>query len=210
MNKDYYKYTHIDAPKKLIGKKASVHTPDSIRIKKAKEQLQEMKSVSKESVINLTTEFLYESGYWDKSNDILKPYIIKTPQFLNPKRKTKNKRIADIDYIKIKTIFSLNSEKHIIWMKFTKNNYLGVVARSNDINFEIPPNECNDENELRKYISSGVILHKLEEEWDETYVLIFPIPNVGDYEMSDIECGIGQYLIEKKVPILDYYSYTFM
>lgn len=65
-------------------------------------------------------------------------------------------------------------------------------------------------NELRKYISSGVILHKLEEEWDETYVLIFPIPNVGDYEMSDIECGIGQYLIEKKVPILDYYSHTFM
>lgn len=210
MNKDYYKYTHIDAKQKLIGKSASVHTSDSLRIQIAYKQQNPKNIVNKERIIALTVEFLQKSGYWDRDNNLLEPYTILNPEIILPKRKTKNKRIAKIDYAYIKEHYHLNSEKHLIWMKFTTNNYLGVVARSNDVNFEIPPNECNDESELHKYISSGVILHKLREEWDETYVLIFPIPNVGDYEMSDIECGIGQYLIEKNVPILDYYSHTFM
>lgn len=41
----------------------------------------------------------------------------------------------------------------------------------------------------------------------EAYVLIFPLVNIPDgLDRSDIESGIGNYLISKNVPILDFYS----
>ncbi len=208
MNKDYYTYTHFSP--KLFGKKSSVHKPDSFRIIEANTQLTLTDKVpTKNEIINLTKDFLFNSGYWNKC-DNLQPLILENPKIIFPKRKSLNKRIVDIDYSLIKDQYKLNSEKHIIWMKFTTDGYLGVVARSNDINFEIPPKDESDESEINKYISSGIILHHLKKDWNEKYVLVFPIPNVGDYEMSDIECGIGQYLIKNNVPILDRYSHTFM
>lgn len=51
-----------------------------------------------------------------------------------------------------------------------------------------------------------------ENEWDEKHVLIFPlngIEKLEEFNRSDIESGIGNYLIAKNVPILDYYSHNY-
>ena len=49
-------------------------------------------------------------------------------------------------------------------------------------------------------------------EWDEGTVLVFPLINLKklkDLDRSDIESGIGNYLIDNDVPILDYYSHNY-
>jgi hypothetical protein len=95
------------------------------------------------------------------------------------------------------------------------------VACSNDINFDIHPNKvCYDEpsrvvNEKIKrwkYNTSGIIVHSVNQEWNENYVLVFPLIGLcdgdeGKKQRHEIEIGIGNYLIFKGVPILDYYSH---
>ena len=34
--------------------------------------------------------------------------------------------------------FELDDKGDLVWMKFTKDGYLGVVAVSDDVNFDIP------------------------------------------------------------------------
>ena len=113
----------------------------------------------------------------------------------------------------------MNNSKHVIWMKFAKNGQLGVVAASNDYNFDIPPSsdvydettngkpkcECNG----WKYTTSGIILHKLNLEWDESFLLIFPLQGIEDSWLKDIETGMGNFLIENDVPIIDFYSHRY-
>lgn len=84
-----------------------------------------------------------------------------------------------ICYKSLKDKYRLADERDIVWMKFTKDNYLGVVADSNDINFDIP-NHRNMYDEKRengrwKYNSSGILIHYLGKEWDSSFVLICPI-----------------------------------
>lgn len=81
-------------------------------------------------------------------------------------------------------------------MKFTSTGHLGVVAAGDDINFDLTNN-------------AGKIISYLDQTWNENLVLIFPLPSIGDKERNDIECGIGNYLASKRVPILDYYSYRY-
>lgn len=96
----------------------------------------------------------------------------------------------------MKEKYELNNRKHLIWMKFTIDGYLGVVAASDDINFDMTN-------------TSGKIISHLNKQWKQDFVLVFPLPNIGDKERSDIECGIGNYLIDKGVPILDFYSHQY-
>lgn len=118
---------------------------------------------------------------------------------------------------KIKTLYNhVNNEKDIVWMKFTKSGYLGCVACSNDINFQIPKNKSNyteKTNKKWKYNSSGIIIHSLRETWDTSFVLIFPLVKtkggLSRKERHNMEKKIGDYLIDKKVPILDFYSHKF-
>ncbi|WP_198182921.1 MULTISPECIES: hypothetical protein [Lactobacillus] len=89
----------------------------------------------------------------------------------------------------------MNKPKHVIWMKFAKNGQLGVVAASNDYNFDIPPSsEVYDEttdgkpksnSNGWKYTTSGIILHKLNLEWDESFLLIFPLQGIEDSWLKD-------------------------
>ncbi|AYG01643.1 hypothetical protein [Lactococcus allomyrinae] len=82
-------------------------------------------------------------------------------------------------------------------MKFTKGGFLGVIAVSDDINFNLGT-------------TSGIIISKLNKKWDDSFVLIFPLKNIpSELKRGDIECGIGNYLVAKGVPILDYYSHKF-
>ncbi|MGC6173957.1 hypothetical protein [Lacrimispora sp. 38-1] len=110
-------------------------------------------------------------------------------------------------------MISKDNYEYTYAMKFTTDGYLGVVAASDDINFGIPNNslEYNEKkpNNKWKYNTSGIIIHRLGKVWDENFVLVFPLPNIGDGERSDIECGVGNYLISKGVPILNYYSHMF-
>ena len=58
--------------------------------------------------------------------------------------------------------------------------------------------------------SAGILVHKLGKEWDESFVLIFPLKGIPDgYTRSDVETAIGNMLIEKDVPILDFYSHMY-
>lgn len=94
---------------------------------------------------------------------------------------------------------------------------------SNDINFDISPNESVYDNKVwkydeytknnelvLKYNSSGILVHKLKKEWDESFVLVFPLRKLKEscgYSRHNIEMAIGNYLIEQNVPIIDFYSH---
>lgn len=227
MENKYYKYIDMSDSQKPYGKKANV-CMDNYRLNIAEEQLKKAKNKDKinfkKQVIDLTSNFLVKLGYWEEMDIKNQKYQIeytkkdkseidyskdKNYEIITSNRLPDyNNRIVDIDYKNICNKYNLNNEKHIIWMKFTKDNILGVVARSNDINFQIPK---NDNDDLAHYNTSGIILYKLgqRQQWDESFVLIFPIPQAGNGEMNDIECAIGQYLIENGIPILDFYSHTY-
>ncbi len=102
---------------------------------------------------------------------------------------------AKFDVIKEK--FNLKNPYDIVWMKFTNKGHLGVVAKSFDINFK-------DE------LSSGVLVKQVDEQWDKSFVFIFPLtPDILENCTSgDMELAIGNYLISKGVPIIDYYSHN--
>lgn len=55
-----------------------------------------------------------------------------------------------------------------------------------------------------------IIIYHLKKQWDESFVLIFPLQNIsGNPKRGDIERGIGNYLIKKEVPILDFFSHRY-
>ena len=54
------------------------------------------------------------------------------------------------------------------------------------------------------------MVHKLKKEWDESFVLVFPLRKLKEscgYSRHNIEMAIGNYLIEQNVPIIDFYSH---
>lgn len=103
----------------------------------------------------------------------------------------------DKKYDTIKDKFLLENPYDIVWMKFTNKGHLGVVAKSFDINFD-------DD------LSSGVLVNQVGEKWDDSFIFIFPLTTeiLRKYTSGDIELAIGNYLISKGVPIIDYYSHN--
>lgn len=96
---------------------------------------------------------------------------------------------------------------NLVWMKFTQDGYLGVVAVSNDINFDIPASLDGD---LCTRNTSGIIVKSLDKQWDRSFVLAFPLVNIPKgLKRGDIESGIGNYLISKETAILDFYSHRY-
>ena len=95
-----------------------------------------------------------------------------------------------------------------MWKKFSKidseNNIFSFIGTSCDIFFT---------EKAKKTTSAGIINNKLNLEWNEEIVLIITLdsyPEGLEYlNRSDIESGIGNYLISKNVPILDYYSHNY-
>lgn len=128
-----------------------------------------------------------------------------------------------INYKKIQADNALRDPGDIVWMKFTKDGYLGVVAASNDINFDIPSNASEyDKKEWQynsyykkkelvwKHNSAGILVHQIGKEWDTSFILVFPLSNIpAGYRRGDIERAIGNYLIDKKIPIIDFYSHNY-
>ncbi|HEL2255252.1 TPA: hypothetical protein U1X30_001830 [Streptococcus suis] len=180
----------------------SVHGKSYSRFNEAKKQL-EKPIVEVDTIATDILEFLKELG-------------IKTTE--TPKIEP-----SKIDYREIQKEYSLNSERDLVWLKFADNGYLGVVATSNDVNFQIPTNESEYDLKVRvyneyeekykeewKFNSAGIILHKLGLEWDESFVLLFPLGKIPEeYSRHDIEKAIGNLLYKKGVPILDLYSHLY-
>jgi hypothetical protein len=181
----------------------SVHFSDQTRFKKAKEQ-SEIPPVDAETIIIYVNDFL-------KKLDMPK---MDNARFEHP---------LPFNYAKLKEEYRMNSESDIIWFKFTKDGYLGVVACSNDINFDIPQNRkeynvkvkrlnnyTKEYENVWKYNTSGILVHSVDKSWDESFVLIFPCINIPyGYSKKNIETAIGNYLIEKGVPIIDFYSHNY-
>lgn len=171
----------------------SVHGKSFSRYNKAKKEVSEKTTVPIETIIEYVNEILKLIGITEVKNPIMNP--------------------SEVDYTLIKKEFELDDEKDIVWIKLTKDGYVGVIAVSNDINFDIPPNdsvydekvwkynEYTKKNELVwKYNSSGILVHKLNKKWDESLVLVFPLRKLNEkcgHSRHNIEMAIGNYLIEK-------------
>lgn len=188
----------------------TVHYGKKKRFLKAMEQFS-IQPVSKEDIIRWTNEFIKECHLevMEERNQVFtKDISIK--EFNNSTQES----------------YNLTNAQDIIWMKFANTGHLGVVACSNDVNFDIPPDTKSYDERISpkdwKYNSSGIILHYLdchnEEhiEWNESQFLVFPLkglklgPEGGTERRHQIETGIGNYLISKGVPILDYYSHRIL
>lgn len=177
------------------GKNSSVHFSE-YRLNKAKKQIENI-PVPIDTVIKYVNDFLINIGILTIENPIL--YI---------------DNVSDINYIDIQKKYRLSDERDIIWMKFTLDGYLGVVAKSNDINFNIPLDSSvyheRVGNSDWKYTTSGILIHQLSKAWDTSFVLIFPLRDIPKgYKAGDIEMAIGNYLIYKDVPIIDFYSHNY-
>lgn len=207
VTKELYKFL---CAKALRGKDSSVHGESTKRYDMALTQ-SKMKTVSIEKIINLTNDFFKMIDIPEVINPIYTDLSVKPGKF-GPKT-------IELDYKEIQKDNELNCDNHLIWMKFTKDGYLGIVAASNDCNFDFPLDKSDynetDNGKVKnrsnswKYATSGIIVSMLGKEWDEDFILVFPLRNISNGMRNDIECGIGQYLIENDVPILDYYSHVF-
>ena len=200
------------------GGRRSVHYGRTERFDKAEEQLNKAPKTVDE-IINLTNSFLQSNG--------LKP--VDNPKFTSFSVDNSDKTVVGKNNDKLEDKINdnfglvknpLNKPSHVIWMKFAKNGQLGVVAASNDYNFDIPPSSdvydetTNGKPKCKcnkwKYTTSGIILHKLNLEWDESFLLIFPLHGIENIQRRNlIEKGVGNFLIENDVPIVDFYSHMF-
>ena len=188
-----------------MGGKSSVHRGNDYRLRRAKEQ-STLTPTCIEEIIKHTKEFLKMLN--------MPPLNVKID---NPLDKLVDSKKF---YAKIKSDYGLESTRDIVWMKFTADGFLRVVTTSDDINFDMPHTKCDynvttngkgkSSSNSWKHNSSGILIHMLDKEWNKDFVLVFPLAKIPpSLNRRDIECGIGNYLIYKGIPILDYYSHRF-
>lgn len=109
----------------------------------------------------------------------------------------------DSKYNVIKNKFKLNRPSDIVWIKFTTMGHVGVVAKGCTINFDSKRSDGQP-------ISSTVLVEEAGEVWQNHFAMIFPMTSeiLGTRLVGELALGIGNYLIDKKVPIIDYYSHN--
>ncbi|MDD3416092.1 MAG: hypothetical protein PHY47_19155 [Lachnospiraceae bacterium] len=120
--------------------------------------------------------------------------------WIGPKWNEKERKYTKWDpkYNVIQERFRLNYPSDIIWMKFTKKHHLGVVAKSFDINYRLDN-------------TSGKLVTENDDKWDDSFVFIFPLTEdiLNGRKTGEIERAVGNYLIAKGVPIIDFYSHNY-
>lgn len=189
---------------KYIAK--SVHFKDRERFNLAKEQ-KNKPIISVSDIVKLVNDLLESIGIKTIEEEQAK---------MNPNK---------INYENIKEIHHLTDERDIVWLKFTQTGHVGVVACSNDIGFDIPQDESDYNIKVRvynkfkkcyedrwKYTTSGILVHSVNEQWDESFVLVIPLESENQpcrYNRHEIEIAIGNYLAKNNVPIIDYYSHNY-
>ena len=214
----YALMTQAGATYKKDGKEylQSVHGKAYTRKDKADEESKKT-PIPVETIIGYIDEFL--SDWLNPPQN--QPRVFKYDTSVCKVDPSKEYSQLEIDYDKNDKIkkYGLKDPMDIVWLKFTKpvnynkNGYLGVVATGNDINFDIPPDaESYDKKLNNKYVynSSGILVHHVNMEWDSSFVLMIPLHNIPNgHTRYDIEKAIGNYLIEKEVPIIDFYSHLY-
>ncbi len=183
----------------------TVHYGKTKRFEMAKQQLA-AKTIDIECIIKLVNSFIEAYG--------LKVYVG------NNIVKTNNINLTKFNKNTKQTYNGITSEKDIIWIKFADNR-VGVVACSNDINFDIPSTKDEYDEIIFtrsgkkkgwKYNTSGILVHSVNLKWDDSFFDVFPLIGLekgkeGKKQRHDIETGIGNYLILNHIPIIDYYSH---
>lgn len=137
-------------------------------------------------ILDKKAEDIIGHGIWVRDSFTWKPPSRKWP-YVSPDNK----------YKAIQNYYNLNSQKDLIWIKFTEDGYVGVVCDSSDINHSYKN-------------TSGRLIQIVKKRWDTSNVFIFPITSAMTKYKSrkQIETGIGQYLIGQGVPIIDYFSHN--
>lgn len=196
----YAKMTLPDATYEKDGKtyNQSVLGKAYTRKNKALEQSKKQ-PVLVEKIIELLTDFL--SDWPDPPQNLPRVIEYNTSDCeVDPNR---TNRQLKIEYDEIQGKYGLDEPGDIIWLKFTEsakdseNGHLGVVATGMDVNFSYDN-------------SSGILIRHVKKNWDESFVLIIPLPDIPHgYRRHDIEKAIGNYLIEKEIPIIDFYSHLY-
>ena len=143
----------------------------------------------------------------DKEHTIIdNGIIIRDNNWISPNWNGKNYVVYDKKHDVIQDKFSLERVSDLLWFKFTDKGHLAVVASSCDINW--------DNN-----LSCGILVNEVGEVFDTSFVFVFPLtkqmirtktePNsfYRKYSSEDLELAVGNYLIDKGVPIIDYYSH---
>lgn len=167
------------------------------RLEKAREQY-ELPAVSKDDIKRLVNDFLLS----------LNMKVISNPEYSPRKVEDRAIGIRRINYSKIwdDNKPEQAEKEDIVWIKFVeakeeKDRYISVVGVGCDISFT---------DNTKNTTSSGKIIKELDLEWDDKEMFIFPLKNIpAGLKRSDIESGIGNYLIDNGVPILDFYSHNF-
>lgn len=179
MVKEHYEWIVPKYRDKSIKKDGKINK-DSLRLKVASEEVKKA-AVKIEDVITYSNEFLELLGMEAVGN----PKV----EFKGDISKKLKEAFKNIEK-------EVEDKRDVVWMKFTTDGYLGVVATSADVNFEMNT-------------TSGAIIKHLKKEWNKDFILLFPLKNIPEnLNRQCIESGMGNYLISKNVPILDLYSHN--
>lgn len=157
---------------------------------KAIEEFKKEVNYTKEDVLNIIDECLRKKGI---DGEAILVNIKQQP----------------INYEEIKNKYNTKAKEHIIFIQFVKTGHIAVVGAGMDIGF------LRNEN----YGTWRVIRELPRIEWDDEEVIIVPVKgldtkSVGIKNVDNIlhcrngvEQCIGEYLIEKNIPILNYYQH---
>jgi hypothetical protein len=196
MNQKLEQYLYTDSDAYYVNLSGQIRCQSvhggSVRYRKARQQA-DSKIVGREVIIRYATEFLNKIGITTTDDPIVAP--------------------CDVDYSKLQKDYHLSDPNDLVWMKFSTEGDLGVVATAADINFDYPKSSADyhkrDEHGW-VHNTSGILMHMLGKKWDESFVMIFPLCGIpSGYKRHDIEKAVGNYLISKGVPVLDYYSHLY-
>lgn len=214
--------------KKCYMLKGVEHPTDKTRNEKAAEQAAK-EPVSFSKVYSYTNEFLEavrkDNGFkeeiirvdsiklGEKEGEIIDNGIIIRDIDWTVPHLDKEKRTYDTydeKYDVIATQFDLERVSDVLWFKFTNYGHLAVVASSCDINW--------DDNTSCGFLVNE-IGRKTGERFDKSFVFVFPLTQqmvrtkddpksrFRKYSKADLERAVGNYLIDKGVPIIDYFSH---
>ena len=188
-------------------KHRGVNEKDDLRVKMAKYQWDKFKeqrdnnqNMNKEEIVRLVNTFLEQVGI--SINDKFDNIVMVKPQEENTKGR--------ISYWDIKRKSDISCKENIVWIKFNKSGCISVIGVGCDIFFTEKAKRETSAGRINAFLKQ---MDEHEEyEWDEESVLVFPLIGLNDlkeYDRSDIESGIGNFLIANDVPILDYYSHNY-
>lgn len=229
MHSDIAKYLKKDIEGYYYDKKSKEYklkgvnsSRDKTRNEKAAEQAA-LEAIPFDKVYSYINEFLElireENGFNEKNikvdtieldgkehTIIDNGIIIREKNWIFPNWNGKTYDKYDKKYDAIKDKFELERVNDILWFKFTDKGHLAVVANSCDINW--------DNNK-----TCGILINEVGEAFDTSFVFVFPLTQemirtkadpdsyYRKYTSSELELAVGNYLIEKGVPIIDYYSH---